>query len=85
MPSLKRELKQIKAFESLEQETFLNLLRTAGSRDELQEVWGLLVDLHQRRRRSLGEKGAFASQRFAAFRFVDVMLCLKRPPAAPYE
>lgn len=31
------------------------------------EAWNVLVDLHQRRRQSLGEPGCFASQRFASF------------------
>ncbi len=30
-------------------------------------AWGVLVELHQRRRRTLGEPGAFASARFAEF------------------
>jgi CelD/BcsL family acetyltransferase involved in cellulose biosynthesis len=30
-------------------------------------AWQVLVDLHQRRRRSLGQPGCFASQRFTAF------------------
>ncbi|WP_442481340.1 GNAT family N-acetyltransferase [Aeoliella sp. SH292] len=35
--------------------------------DQLREAWPVLVDLHQRRRNSLGEPGCFASPRFAAF------------------
>ncbi|MEM9352498.1 MAG: GNAT family N-acetyltransferase [Planctomycetota bacterium] len=31
------------------------------------EVWPVMVDLHQRRRQSLGEPGCFASPRYAAF------------------
>jgi CelD/BcsL family acetyltransferase involved in cellulose biosynthesis len=35
--------------------------------EELSEAMDILVDLHQRRRRSLGEVGCFASARFLAF------------------
>lgn len=34
---------------------------------DLAEAWPTFVDLHQRRRQSLGEPGCFASERFAAF------------------
>jgi CelD/BcsL family acetyltransferase involved in cellulose biosynthesis len=42
-------------------------LRTARSDDELEEGWQTLIDLHQRRRRSLGEPGCFAAPRFEQF------------------
>lgn len=42
----------------------LHELRTA---DDLPRAFEVLVDLHQRRRRSLGQRGCFASQRFARF------------------
>ena len=45
--------------------------------DELSEARDVLVDLHQRRRRSLEEPGCFASSRFAAFHR-DVMADLLR-------
>ena len=35
--------------------------------DELPRAMAILVDLHQRRRKTLGEKGCFASARFAGF------------------
>jgi CelD/BcsL family acetyltransferase involved in cellulose biosynthesis len=35
--------------------------------DELPAAWDVLVDLHQRRRSSLGEPGCFASDQFHAF------------------
>ena len=38
-----------------------------ASHDELQHAWDVLVDLHQRRRRSLGEPGCFASRLFHDF------------------
>jgi CelD/BcsL family acetyltransferase involved in cellulose biosynthesis len=34
---------------------------------ELDAAWPVLVDLHQRRRRTLGERGCFASRQFEAF------------------
>lgn len=34
---------------------------------ELERAWAILVDLHQRRRRSLGERGCFASKLFHDF------------------
>jgi hypothetical protein len=37
------------------------------SREELDAAWDILVDLHQRRRRSLGEPGCFASRLFHDF------------------
>jgi CelD/BcsL family acetyltransferase involved in cellulose biosynthesis len=37
------------------------------SNDELANAWRVLVDLHQRRRRSLGEPGCFASRAFHDF------------------
>jgi hypothetical protein len=37
------------------------------STEELAAAWPILVDLHQRRRQSLGEPGCFASQRFHDF------------------
>jgi len=37
------------------------------SKDDLHRAWSVLVDLHQRRRNSLGEPGCFASQTFHDF------------------
>lgn len=45
--------------------------------DDLDRGWEVLVDLHQRRWRSQGEPGCFASSRFAAFHR-DVMVDLLR-------
>lgn len=36
-------------------------------RRELERSWSVFVDLHQRRRQSLGQAGCFADQRFEAF------------------
>lgn len=43
------------------------VLSRVRSPAELDTAWGVLVDLHQRRRRSLGEAGCFASERFTRF------------------
>lgn len=37
------------------------------SHDDLERAWTILVDLHQRRRKMLGQPGCFASPRFNAF------------------
>jgi CelD/BcsL family acetyltransferase involved in cellulose biosynthesis len=42
-------------------------LHMATRLDELPQAMEILVDLHQRRRKMLGEKGCFASARFTAF------------------
>lgn len=41
--------------------------RPVETAEQLQEAWPLFIDLHQRRRQSLGEPGCFASARFEAF------------------
>ena len=41
--------------------------RFATTDAELEQGWRILVDLHQRRRESLGQPGCFSSPRFAAF------------------
>lgn len=43
------------------------VLYTAKTAAEFERAMDLLVDLHQRRRQSLGERGCFESPRFAAF------------------
>ncbi len=40
---------------------------SVASADQWQQAWPLFIDLHQRRRQSLGEPGCFASPRFEAF------------------
>ena len=42
-------------------------LHTATTPNELDDAWRVLIDLHQRRRKSLGQPGCFASPRFEAF------------------
>lgn len=41
--------------------------RCVANEQQLSTAWPILVDLHQRRRNSLGEPGCFASPSFAAF------------------
>jgi len=43
--------------------------RTASTSAEFEAAWADLVDLHQRRRRSLGERGCFVSPRFSLFHY----------------
>ena len=43
--------------------------RTASTSAEFEEAWATFVDLHQRRRRSLGEPGCFRSPRFSLFHY----------------
>lgn len=43
------------------------VLRTVQSAEALEWGWEILVQLHQKRRRALGEAGRFASPRFCAF------------------
>ena len=52
-------------------------LHTVERLDELQPAMDILIDLHSRRRASLGEKSCFASKRFHAF-FREVMPKLLR-------
>jgi CelD/BcsL family acetyltransferase involved in cellulose biosynthesis len=74
------------------------VLHTAGNTTELAEGLDTLIDLHQRRRRALGQPGCFASERFAAFHRevarrmflagqaqVHVLRCEGRPIAAEYQ
>jgi CelD/BcsL family acetyltransferase involved in cellulose biosynthesis len=42
-------------------------LHVVKHREELEQAWSVLVDLHQRRRQSLGEPGCFASAAFHGF------------------
>jgi len=63
----KSHRKQIRRVERRMEETGRIRLKTVDSRDDLQIGLDLLVDLHRRRRRSLGEKGCFSSQAFSGF------------------
>ncbi len=42
-------------------------MRTVATAEEFARAWPLFVELHQRRRHSLGERGCFASKRFHDF------------------
>lgn len=53
-------------------------LRRVQTLDELPQAMDILVDLHQRRRKSLGDVGCFASQRFLAFHRDVVSELLRR-------
>jgi CelD/BcsL family acetyltransferase involved in cellulose biosynthesis len=52
--------------------------RLVGSMDEFSAAWPVLVDLHQRRRHSLGEAGCFSSRRWAAFHWEVAQRLLAR-------
>jgi CelD/BcsL family acetyltransferase involved in cellulose biosynthesis len=53
------------------------VLHVATRSDELARAMDILIELHQRRRTALGEKGCFASPRFLSF-FRDVVPALLR-------
>lgn len=50
----------------------------AETLEDFRQAWPIFVDLHQRRRTSLGEPGCFASHRFAAFHAEVAPLMLER-------
>ena len=57
------------------------VLHTTTRSDELPRAMDILVDLHQRRRKMLGEEGCFASERFLGF-YRDVVPELLRQGGA---
>jgi CelD/BcsL family acetyltransferase involved in cellulose biosynthesis len=63
----KSHRKQLRRLEREVLETNRVCWHRVTSQDELNHAWGVLVDLHQRRRRSLGEPGCFASRLFHDF------------------
>lgn len=63
----KSHRKQIRRLKRQVMETDRFACHQAGSSGQLELAWDRLVDLHQRRRNSLGEPGSFASARFANF------------------
>jgi CelD/BcsL family acetyltransferase involved in cellulose biosynthesis len=63
----KSHRKQVRRVERNLLDTGRAVLRTADSSESLAQGMQILVDLHQRRRRSLRQAGCFASQRFSAF------------------
>jgi len=63
----KSHRKQLRRLQSRVLETDRAVWHMAQSDRQLETGWECLVDLHQRRRRSLGQPGCFASPRFASF------------------
>jgi CelD/BcsL family acetyltransferase involved in cellulose biosynthesis len=63
----KSHRKQLRRFERRVVDTDRVVWHAVHDRNELDEAWHVLVDLHQRRRRSLGEPGCFASRPFRDF------------------
>ena len=59
--------KQIRRLERELLDTGRAVLHTVERGEDLPQAVALLIDLHQRRRRVLGQRGCFASPRFAAF------------------
>jgi hypothetical protein len=59
-------------------ETGRAVLHTVERDEELPRAIDILVDLHQRRRNSLGEPGCFASQRYTAFHREAMSLLLAK-------
>jgi CelD/BcsL family acetyltransferase involved in cellulose biosynthesis len=63
----KSHRKQLRRIETRLLDTNRATLHSVRTEAELPAAWPTFVDLHQRRRAALGEKGCFASPRFAAF------------------
>ena len=66
MMQSKSHRKQLRRLEKRGMEQFHARLVPANEAN-FQQAWQILIDLHQRRRVSLGEPGCFASPRFAQF------------------
>jgi CelD/BcsL family acetyltransferase involved in cellulose biosynthesis len=63
----KSHRKQLRQMERRVLESDRSRCRAVERGDEFDAAWRTLIDLHQRRRQSLGEPGCFASPRWAAF------------------
>jgi CelD/BcsL family acetyltransferase involved in cellulose biosynthesis len=63
----KSHRKQVRRVETRLLDTGRAVLHTVSDERQLQQGFDILVDLHQRRRQSLGDPGCFASPRFTAF------------------
>lgn len=63
----KSHRKQIRRLEREYLETGQAVLHVAQTEAEFEQSWGSLVELHQKRRRQLGQPGCFACERFTAF------------------
>lgn len=59
--------KQLRRLEKRVLGSYLTVWHQVKLLEEFDEAWAIFVDLHQRRRMSLGEAGCFASPRWAAF------------------
>lgn len=63
----KSHRKQLRRLHAQMFETGRAVLHQARDAESLEQAWQILVELHQRRRTGLGERGCFASPRFSAF------------------
>jgi CelD/BcsL family acetyltransferase involved in cellulose biosynthesis len=63
----KSHRKQVRRLQDRTLDTPRATFHSAVDSDQWRRGWDVLVDLHQRRRQSLGQQGCFASPRFAAF------------------
>ncbi|HUY90591.1 MAG TPA: GNAT family N-acetyltransferase [Pirellulales bacterium] len=63
----KSHRKQLRRFQRRLFDTGRAVLHTANTAAEVEYGLELLIDLHQRRRRSLGQRGCFENPRFTAF------------------
>jgi len=63
----KSHRKQLRRFEKRVLKTGQGVWHLAQTQQDFDIAWTILVDLHQRRRMSLGEPGCFASPRWADF------------------
>ncbi len=63
----KSHRKQLRRLERRVLDTERATWHLVSSSSNLDTAWDILVDLHQRRRKSLGEPGCFASRRWCAF------------------
>lgn len=63
----KSHRRKVRAWQRDVFDTGRGVWHTAANSQQWREGWEVFIDLHQRRRRSLGESGCFSSPRFAAF------------------
>jgi CelD/BcsL family acetyltransferase involved in cellulose biosynthesis len=63
----KSHRKQLRRLEKNVLQTGQAVWHPVQDESQFEQAWDLLIDLHQRRRQSLGEPGCFASPRWAAF------------------
>ncbi|MDA7950339.1 MAG: GNAT family N-acetyltransferase [Pirellulaceae bacterium] len=63
----KSHRKQIRRSKKHHLDTKKAVLKTADSKETFDRYWEVFVELHQKRRKSLGEEGCFTSPRFSGF------------------